>query len=52
MVTKRKNRKDRSASAIFLIYSIFSKRNQISFFSSKVYDMLHDYNDWGARACW
>ena len=35
MVTIGQNRKDHSVSAIFLIYSIFSNRNQISFFSSK-----------------
>ena len=31
MVIKRQNRKDQSVSAIFLIYSIFNNRNQISF---------------------
>ena len=40
MITKRQNRKDRSVSAIFLIYSIFSDRNQISLFSRKAYDKL------------
>ena len=40
MVTKRQNRKDHSVSAIFLIYSIFSNRNQISLFSRKAYDKL------------
>ena len=40
MVTIRQNRKDHSVSAIFLIYSIFSNRNQISFFSNKVYHKL------------
>ena len=34
------NRKDHSLSAIFLIYSIFSNRNQMSLFSHKAYDML------------
>ena len=34
------NRKDHNVSAIFLIYSIFSNRNHISFFSSKVSDKL------------
>ena len=34
------NRKDHSLSAIFLIYSIFSNRNQMSLFSRKVYDKL------------
>ena len=38
MVTKRRNRKDHSVSAVFLIYSIFNHRNQISLFSSKVFD--------------
>ena len=37
MVTKRQTRKVHSVSAIFLIYSIFSNRNQISLFSRKVY---------------
>ena len=41
MVTTRQNRKDHSVSAIFLIYSIFSNRNQISLFSRKAY-----YCDW------
>ena len=40
MVTKRQNRKDHSVSAIFLIYSIFSNRNQMSLFSRKAYDKL------------
>ena len=35
MVTKRQNRKDHSVSAFFLIYSVFSNRNQISLFSRK-----------------
>lgn len=38
MVTKWKNKKDHSVSAFFLIYSIFSNRNQISLFSRKAYD--------------
>ena len=33
-------RKDHSLSAIFLIYSIFSNRNQMSLFSRKAYDKL------------
>jgi len=33
-------RKDYSLSAIFLIYSIFSKGNQMSRFSRKAYDKL------------
>jgi len=32
---KLQNRKDYSAAAIFLIYSIFNNRNQISLFSRK-----------------
>ena len=40
MVTKKANRKDRSLSAIFLIYSNFSNRNQMSLFSHKAYDKL------------
>jgi len=40
MATKRKIRKDHSLSAIFLIYSIFSNRNQMSLFSRKAYDKL------------
>ena len=35
MGTKLQTRKDRSVSAIFLIYSIFSNRNQINLFSRK-----------------
>jgi len=34
------NRKDHSAAAIFLIYSIFNNRNQISLFSRKANDYL------------
>ena len=58
MVTKRQNRKDHNLSASFLIYSVFSNRNEISLFSSKVYDTLSDYmnNDRkkssGAHARW
>ena len=40
MVTIRQNRKDHSLPAIFVIYSIFSNRNQISLSLSKVYDKL------------
>ena len=40
MVTKRQNRKDHIISAIFVIYSIFSNRNQIGHFSRKAYDKL------------
>ena len=40
MVTKKANRKDRSLSAIFLIYSNFSNRNLMSLFSHKAYDKL------------
>ena len=40
MVTKQQNRKDHSVSVIFLIYSIFSDRNQMSLFSRKAYDKL------------
>ena len=34
------NRKDHNLSAVFLIYSIFSNRNQMSLFSGKAYDKL------------
>ena len=34
------NRKDHNFSAIFLIYSNFSNRNQVSLFSRKAYDKL------------
>jgi len=34
------NREDHSLSAIFLIYSIFSDRNQMILFSCKAYDKL------------
>ena len=40
IVTIRQNRKDHSLPAIFVIYSIFNNRNQISLSSSKVYDNL------------
>ena len=40
MVTKQQNRKDHRVSAIFLIYSIFSNRNQISLSPRKAYDHL------------
>ena len=46
MVTKRQNRKDHSVSAIFLIYSIFSNRNQISLYSYKA-----PYSDWKKVGC-
>ena len=36
MVTERQIREDHNVSAIFLIYSIFSNRNQISLFSRRV----------------
>ena len=38
MITKQQNRKDHNVSVIFLIYSIFSDRNQMSLFSRKAYD--------------
>jgi len=37
---KLQNRKDYSAAAIFLIYSIFNNRNQINLFSRKANDWL------------
>jgi len=40
MAIKLQNRKDYSAAAIFLIYSIFNNRNQISLFSCKANDYL------------
>ena len=40
MITKQQNRKDHNVSVIFLIYSIFSDRNQMSLFSRKAYDKL------------
>ena len=45
MVTKRQARKDQSVSAIFLIFSMFSNRNQISLFSRLE-------KRWGAHARW
>ena len=44
MVTKRQNRKDHSVSVIFLNYSIFSNRDQISLSRAKLIEV--DYNDW------
>ena len=44
MVTERQIREDGNVSAIFLIYSIFSDRNHISFFSHKGYDKLITIN--------
>ena len=46
MVIKRQNRKDHSVSAIFLVYSIFSNRNQISLYSCKA-----SYSDWKNVGC-
>ena len=48
----RANRKDHSVFAIFLIYSIFSTRNQFSLFSRKAYDKLITMTEkrWGAHA--
>ena len=46
IVIKRQNRKGRSVSAIFLIYSIFSNRNLISLFSRKA-----SYSDWKKVGC-
>ena len=40
MVTKRQTRKDHRVPAIFLIYSIFSNRNQISLFSRRACDKV------------
>ena len=34
------NRKDHSKSAIFLIYSIFSNRNQMNLFARKAYKLI------------
>ena len=34
------NRNDRSKSAIFLIYSIFSDRNQMNLFARKTYKLI------------
>ena len=49
------NRKDHSLYAIFLIYSIFSNRNQTSLFSRKAYDKLITITGkkrWDAHARW
>ena len=46
MVIKWQNRKDHSVSAIFLIYSIFSNRDQISLFSRKA-----SHSDWKKVGC-
>ena len=44
------NRKAHSWSAIFVIYSIFSNRSQMSLFSHKAYDKLQWLEKkWGAR---
>ena len=40
MVTERQIREDHNVSAIFLIYSIFSNRNQISLFSRRACDKV------------
>ena len=40
MVTERQIREDHNVSAIFLIYSIFSYRNQISLFSRRACDKV------------
>ena len=40
MVTKRQNKTHHSLPAIFVIYSTFSNRSQISLSSRKVYDKL------------
>ena len=45
MVTIQQNRKDHCLSAIFVIYSIFNNRNQISLQAKFVVD----YNDWKKR---
>ena len=54
MVTKQQNRKYQSVSAIFLIYSIFSNRNQISLFSRKACDkfITMSRKKWGTNARW
>ena len=48
------NRKDHSKSAIFLIYSIFSNRNQMNLFARKAYKLITvtGKKSWGARARW
>lgn len=40
MVITLQNREDHSVAVIFLIYSIFNNRNQISLFSRKAYAKL------------
>ena len=40
MVTERQIREDHNVSVIFLIYSIFSNRNQISLFSRRACDKV------------
>ena len=40
MVTERQIREDHNVSAIFLIYSMFSNRNQISLFSRRACDKV------------
>ena len=55
MVTKRQTRKDHSVSAILLIYSTFSNRNQISLFSRKACDKfitMTGKKRWVAHARW
>ena len=55
MVTERQIREDHNVSAIFLIYSIFSNRNQISLFSRRACDKVITMTGkkrWGARARW
>ena len=55
MVTERQIREDYNVSAIFLIYSIFSNRNQISLFSHRACDKvitMTGKKKWGARARW
>ena len=56
MATKLQNRKDCSVSVVFLVYSIFSNRNQISLFSSKTYHkvitIMGTEKSWGAHVRW
>ena len=52
MVTKWPNRKKQLVSAIFLMYSIFSNRNQTSLFSGKVKWLKWLEKRWGAHARW
>ena len=40
MVTERQIRENHNVSGIFLIYSIFSNRNQISLFSRRAFDKV------------